>query len=355
MADKKISEFPIFSGKQDEDTFYIIASGDAENNKAQNYKISFTGLADEVFKTYPEYISGTTGAFAESLTISGLPVLTGFDIAGGSSIIAGTTEEISFGGTDPSDAREVAFQQAGETKLAINEDGDVEISQSLNITESANISGGLTVQEGSTTILNGPTKINDTLTVDEGVGTLLGGSLTVSDITRIEGSTTINDTLTVGDGSSTTLGGTLTVKEGATLSQTLSVAGATTLKSTLTVEDGNNTTLGGELTVKEKGSFAKNVTVGTDLSVGGELTVGGTTLTDLLAGVGIDSLGDIEDVTLTSTANGDILQWDGSKWVNVDALGDITTALAGKANSSHTHAISDIRCLSTGLASNGLT
>ena len=50
MADKKNFEFPIFSGKQDEDTFYIIASGDAENNKAQNYKISFTGLADEVFR-----------------------------------------------------------------------------------------------------------------------------------------------------------------------------------------------------------------------------------------------------------------------------------------------------------------
>jgi hypothetical protein len=345
MADKKISEFPIFSGKQDEDTFYIIASGDAENNKAQNYKISFTGLADEVFKTYPEYISGATGAFAESLTISGLPVLTGFDIGGGSSIIAGTTEEISFGGTDPSDTREVSFQQGGETKLAINEDGDVEISQSLNITESANIAGGLTVQEGSTTILNGPTKINDTLTVDDGVATLLGGALTVTDITRIDGATTINNTLTVEDGSSTTLGGALTVKEGAILNQTLSVAGATTLSSTLTVADGNKTTLGGELVVKEKGTFAKGV------DIGGELTVGGTTLTDLIAGVNIDSLGDIEDVTLTSIANGDILQWDGSKWVNVDALGDITTALAGKANSSHTHAISDITDLSTQLAS----
>jgi hypothetical protein len=351
MADKKISEFPIFSGKQDDDTFYIIASGDAENNKAQNYKISFTGLADEVFKTYPEYISGATGAFAESLTISGLPVLTGFDIDGGSSIIAGTTEEISFGGTDPSDTREVSFQQGGETKLAINEDGDVEISQSLNITESANIAGGLTVQEGSTTILNGPTKINDTLTVDDGVSTLLGGALTVTDITRIDGATTINNTLTVEDGSSTTLGGTLTVKDGATLSKTLSVADATTLKSTLTVEDGNKTTLGGELTVKEKGSFAKNVSVGTDLSVGGELTVGGTTLTNLLAGVSIDSLEDIEDVTLTSIADGDILKWDGSKWVNVDALGDITTALAGKANSSH--ALSSHSDVSTTSASSG--
>ena len=344
MADRKISEFQTFSGTQDGETYYIIASGDPSNSRAENYKISFTGLADDVFKTYPEYISGATGAFSDSLTISGLSVLTGFDIGGGTSIIAGTTEEISFGGTDPSDTREVAFQQAGETKLAINEDGDIEISQSLNVSESATIEGGLTVQEGSTTTLNGPTKINDTLTVDEGVGTLLGGSLTVSDITRIDGATTINNTLTVEDGSSTTLGGTLTVKDGATLSKTLSVAGATTLKSTLTVEDGNKTTLGGELAVKEKGVFAKGV------DIGGELTVGGTTLTDLLAGVSIDSLGDIEDVTLTSITADDILQWDGSKWVNVDVLGDITTALAGKANSSHTHAISDITGLSAQLA-----
>ena len=189
------------------------------------------------------------------------------------------------------------------------------------------------------------------MTVKEGSSTQLGGTLTVTETTTLGGATTINNTLKVKDGSSTTLGGTLTVKEGATLSQTLSVAGATTLMSTLTVEDGNNTTLGGELTVKEKGSFAKNVTVGTDLSVGGELTVGGTTLTDLLAGVSIDSLGDIEDVTLTSTANGDILQWDGSKWVNVDALGDITTALAGKANLSHS--LSSHSDVSTTAPSNG--
>lgn len=47
-------------------------------------------------------------------------------------------------------------------------------------------------------------------------------------------------------------------------------------------------------------------------------------------------LGDLDDVTITSIASGDILKWNGSAWVNN------TLAEAGIAASTHTHATTDI-------------
>tara|TARA_R110002072_G_scaffold26966_24_gene88497 strand:- start:2124 stop:3716 length:1593 start_codon:yes stop_codon:yes gene_type:complete len=50
----------------------------------------------------------------------------------------------------------------------------------------------------------------------------------------------------------------------------------------------------------------------------------------------IETLGAIEDVTITSIGTGEILKWDGSKWVNQ------TLAEAGIAPSSHGHNAADI-------------
>ena len=86
-------------------------------------------------------ISGKTGVFTESLTISGFSVLTGFEVPGGGEVIGGDEDNIDFGGTDPDDVRNINFQQGGENVMVINEDGDVNIQNDLIVT--GNISGGI--------------------------------------------------------------------------------------------------------------------------------------------------------------------------------------------------------------------
>ena len=84
MADKKISEFGTFPGKQDEETYYVVASGDSSSPSATNYKVPFTDLALQV------------------------------------------TGDLSLG-------------------MYIDEDGDVNINKSLNVSEGASISGRITL------------------------------------------------------------------------------------------------------------------------------------------------------------------------------------------------------------------
>ena len=62
---------------------------------------------------------------------------------------------------------------------------------------------------------------------------------------------------------------------------------------------------------------------------------GGLSFTTISGGGGGD-LGDLDDVTITSIASGEVLKWNGSAWINN------TLAEAGVAASSHTHATSDI-------------
>ena len=62
MADKKISEFPIFDGVQDAQTYYILASGEAGDPDADNYKMPFTHLAQDVASNISLY-SGLSGVF----------------------------------------------------------------------------------------------------------------------------------------------------------------------------------------------------------------------------------------------------------------------------------------------------
>ena len=62
MADKKISEFPVFSGTQDNQTYYIIASGESNDPDADNYKMPFTDLAEDI-SSRMLLVSGLSGVF----------------------------------------------------------------------------------------------------------------------------------------------------------------------------------------------------------------------------------------------------------------------------------------------------
>ena len=200
MPDKKISEFQTFAGATGEDVFFIVASGESENSSAKNYKIPYGNLKSDLgldaggggsiiggdqdnidfggtepgdvrninFQQDGEnvmvinedgdvniqndltvtgnisggIISGKTGVFTESLTISGQPVSTGAGgTVGGLPVVGGDEDNIDFGGTEPGDDRPINFQQDGENVMVINQDGDVNIQNDLTVT--GNISGGI--------------------------------------------------------------------------------------------------------------------------------------------------------------------------------------------------------------------
>ena len=207
MADKKISEFPIFPGIQDEQTYYIVSSGEAGISDSANYKVPFTDLSDAILSQSATLISAEsadigilsagTGNFTSELLVSGQPVLTGFEIPGGGQVIEGGDTDISFGGTDQDDNREVNFQQGGETKLSINENGGVEVTNEFIVEGESSLSSttvdGSFFETKSTTnsSFGGPveftntTTIKDTLTVEPGKTTTLGLSLIhISEPTR---------------------------------------------------------------------------------------------------------------------------------------------------------------------------
>ena len=89
-----------------------------------------------------DIISGKTGVFTESLTISGVPVSTGAGgTVGGLPVVGGDNDNIDFGGTEPGDNREINFQQGGENVMVIDQAGDINIQNDLHV--SGNISGDI--------------------------------------------------------------------------------------------------------------------------------------------------------------------------------------------------------------------
>ena len=81
-----------------------------------------------------------SGNFVSGITVGGNPVPTGFDIGGdGGAVIEGDDDNINFGGTDPADARDINFMQGGENVMIINEEGNVNIENNMNV--SGTISG----------------------------------------------------------------------------------------------------------------------------------------------------------------------------------------------------------------------
>ena len=302
MADKKISEFPTFHGEQGPKTYYIISSGDPGEADSANYRMPFSDLTNDILLSDADLISGKTGAFdlttgisgsfTDKLLISGVEVLTGFSLPGGGDVIDADEENVNFGATEEEDARAVNFQQGGETKLELSEDGEVVVKGEVFTTEATtasifegpvtnnsftNLLGttnlvGATNLGGATTI-SGPTQVvSPTFDIGEDVVTTISGS------TFLEGATTIKNSLTVAAGKATTLGGTLDVaaNQATTLGGSLTVATeqATTLGGSLTVADGQATTLGGSLTVADGQATTLGGTL--DVAVGKATTLGGT-------------------------------------------------------------------------------
>ena len=143
--------------------------------------------------------------------------------------------------------------------------------------------------------------------------------------------------------SAATLGGTLSVTGATTLSSTLNVTGATTLNNTLSVS--GNTTIGGTLGVTGATTLNGKLTAngGIEIPSGKTLKIGDAVLSwdstnqaikitkgfysesyisALGAGSsgggggGASALSELTDVTLTSPASGNLLQFNGSKWIN---------------------------------------
>ena len=224
MADKKISEFDSFPGKQDSKTHYIISSGDAGGEHTDNYKVAFPDLASGISGEVLSPLSTESGEFSHSLTISGVTVSTGSSAGGAGGIQDPNDGSFNFGPTDSSNNTDtVNFNQGENVRMYIDENGGVNVSEKL------------IVSDGKETVLGGNTTIKETLTVADGKETVLGGN------------TTIKETLTVADGKETVLGGNTTIKE------------------TLTVADGKETTLGGPVTIKGDSTFEQSA-IFTDLT-----------------------------------------------------------------------------------------
>ena len=111
MPDKKISEFNNFTGVTGSDVFFVLASGEAENVNAKNYRLSFDSLYSDL----------------------------GLDAGGGGAVVGGDSNNIDFGGTTPGDVRDINFQQGGENVMVIDGSGDVSIQNDLYV--SGGISG----------------------------------------------------------------------------------------------------------------------------------------------------------------------------------------------------------------------
>lgn len=101
-----------------------------------NFRISYSDIAEY------SSIGVKSGAFLDSLTISGVPVSTGAGgTAGGLPVVGGDASNIDFGGTDPGDNRQINFQQGGENVMVIDQAGDINIQNNLYV--SGNISGDI--------------------------------------------------------------------------------------------------------------------------------------------------------------------------------------------------------------------
>lgn len=94
-----------------------------------------------------------------------------------------------------------------------------------------------------------------------------------------------------------------------TSSSTLKTDGSIQVETNLTVT--GNLTLNGGVTLPSS-------TVATTQSAGNNTTAVATTafVTTALSGATITSLDDVSDVTITTAANGDLLKWNGTAWVN---------------------------------------
>lgn len=185
MAEKKISEFPNFTGVVDSSTYFIVASGEFDNPIAKNYKMNFMDLASGVnhinhgdFKTpiylhddhflfegrhpsgpknlvfattgqknfeittgshinfhndvrifgscYSDDLFAKSGLFEEAIHLSGKPVLTGFDFAkDGDHALEGDAFNINIGGKNPDFSKNINFNIGGKSRSVIKGSGGI--------------------------------------------------------------------------------------------------------------------------------------------------------------------------------------------------------------------------------------
>jgi len=186
-------------------------------------------------------------------------------------------------------------------RLRITKDGDIDITNSLNVGENLdvgndlhvgndsfldnnvemNIVGGSTLNHGDFTV-DGKTNLNDLLNVNNASPTTLTGTLTT------DGDTNLNSLLNVNNASPTTLTGTLTTDgdtnlnsllnvnnaSPTTLTGTLTTDGDTNLNSILNVNNASPTTLTGTLHVDGATSIANTLDIASTVNLN---TTDGTT------------------------------------------------------------------------------
>jgi hypothetical protein len=222
MAERKISEFPSFVGTPDSSTYFIVASGEANNPASKNYRFDFNALSEQInlslhgdFETpisvsgdgflfagigdesnRPLYfassntlqasftpssgihihdnihsdshistlntVSGARGHFDEYIHIGSNPVLTGFDFSNnGDQALDGNEFNINIGGESASTAKNINFNIKGDSKITIKDTGGIYISDDTYFNNHCSF-GTHSTFSGLTTIhdldLHGPSK-----------------------------------------------------------------------------------------------------------------------------------------------------------------------------------------------------
>ena len=234
MADKKISEFPIFDGAQDAQTYYILASGEAGDPDADNYKMPFTHLAQDITANISLYsglsgvfdhltsgasgiftevisgkmISGTSGVFSEEIILDGKKIVQE-NAQGG--VDLGSTQPPAAG----TDAPPVNLLHGGEEKIHLDDDiikigganndptDQVEIINSTTIKETFTVADGKDTTLGGNTTIKGTTNLDSSLTVADGQDTILGGATTIKGATTFDSTANFTDSTKITFGSST--------------------------------------------------------------------------------------------------------------------------------------------------------
>lgn len=197
MADRKISELPLFPHHeviQNSDVYYVVASGLAsETRDATNYRVSFTGLANDILRNF----------------------------GGGASIIDADGSIIRIGSIEPGDDRPVELQDDvyvlgdlyAESDLHV--DGNAFFDQNVSITGGISASGDAdfidlyvhgnafvkhdTIISGDLTVLGNTTTIDTERLVIEDNNIEIGSHPSPSDLTADGGGITLvasNDGLT---------------------------------------------------------------------------------------------------------------------------------------------------------------
>ena len=184
-------------------------------------------------------VSGESGVFTDTLTISGVPVSTGGSLAvpgGGGSVVGGDDTNINFGGTEPSDTREVNFQVGGADKLVIGSDGNVSIAEDLTVSGNLAVSGNITgaiisgasgIFSHSLTISGVPVSTGGSLSVPGGGGSVVGGDDTNINFGGTDPSDTREVNFQVGGADKLVIGsdGNTSIAEDLTVSGNLAVSG----------------------------------------------------------------------------------------------------------------------------------